>query len=80
MVTIVSQAIGQGQDEEAAEALNRTIVSSTGYLFLMGFLVAFVLLLFGWAGVSTDVIEISSIYCLITFPGMFCWMYFDSFR
>ena len=80
MVTFVSQAVGQGQEEDAAKALNRTLVSSTWYMLILGGFMAFMQQVLLWMGVDPDIASVTALYNLITYPGMFVWMYYDSFR
>ena len=80
MVTFVSQAVGLGQEEDAARALNRTLVSSSWYMLILGGFMAFMQQVLLWMGVHPDIASVTALYNLITYPGMFVWMYYDSFR
>ena len=59
MVTIVSQAAGQDLEEEAAETFNRTLVSSTWYMILMGGLMIFMQMAILWMGVDPEIASIT---------------------
>ena len=49
-------------------------------MLLLGGFMAFMQLVLLWIGVDPEIAAVTALYCLITYPGMILWMYYDTFR